>query len=129
MRGRIQKAGQFISNYRNAIVAWLAIILLIPVGLAFGVDKSILALVALIVGFMGEAFAALVAWIALVPVVGPIAAKVLSLPFIWLLNGVGYLASIIAIKRGYPKEVLNYRVLTITLLVGITIGYVLGKLI
>lgn len=120
---------QFISNYRTALAAWLLMVVLIQVGLLYGVDKSVLALIALIVGFAGEAFAALLAWIALIPVIGPIAAKAVSLPFIWLLNGVGYLATIVAIKRGYPKEVLNYRVLTITLLVGITIGYILGKLI
>jgi hypothetical protein len=56
-------------------------------------------------------------------------AHVLSLPFLWLINGVGYVASIIAIKRGYSKDVLNYRVITITLLFGITFGYVLGKLV
>jgi hypothetical protein len=123
------KLKQFISNYRTALVAWLLIIVLVQVGLMYSVDKSMLALIALIVGFAGEAFAALVAWIALIPIIGPFAAKALSLPFIWLLNGVGYLATIVAIKRGYPKEVLNYRVLTITLLVGITIGYILGKLI
>lgn len=123
------KLKEFVSNYRNAIVAWLAIIVVIEIGLYLGVDKSVLALVALIVGFVGEAFAALIAWIGLIPLIGPMAAKVLSLPFIWLLNGVGSLATIVAIKRGYPKEVLNYRVLTITLLVGITIGYILGKII
>ncbi len=125
----MQKLRQFFSNYRNAILAWVAIVVLIEVGLHFRVDKNLLALVALLVGFVGQAFAALVAWIGLVPLVGALVAKVLSLPFIWLLNGVGYLASIIAIKRGYPKEVLNYRVITITLLIGITIGYILGKLI
>jgi hypothetical protein len=35
----------------------------------------------------------------------------------------------IAIKRGYSKDVLNYRVITVALLIGITIGYILGKLI
>jgi hypothetical protein len=120
---------QFVSNYRTALAAWVFIVVMVQVGLMSGVDKSLLALLALIVGFAGEAFAALLAWIGLIPIIGPIAAKALSLPFIWLLNGVGYLATIVAIKRGYPKEVLNYRVLTITLLVGITIGYILGKLI
>lgn len=123
------KLKQFTSNYRTALAAWLLIVVLVQAGLLYGVDKSILALLALIVGLAGEAFGALLAWIALIPIIGPIAAKALSLPFIWLLNGVGYLATIVAIKRGYPKEVLNYRVLTITLLVGITIGYILGKMI
>jgi hypothetical protein len=124
-----QKLRQFLSNYRNAIIAWVAIVVLIEVGLYYHIDKNFIALAALLVGFLGQAFAALIAWIGLVPLVGPLVAKVLSVPFIWLLNGIGYLVSIIAIKRGYPKDVLNYRVLTITFLVGITIGYVLGRLI
>jgi hypothetical protein len=56
-------------------------------------------------------------------------AHVLSLPFIWLLNGVGYLVSVVAIRRGYSKDVLNYRIITVTLLFGITFGYVLGKVL
>lgn len=119
----------FVSTYRTALAAWLLIVVLIQVGLMSGIDNSILALLALMVGFAGEAFTALLTWIGLIPVIGPIAAKALSLPFLWLLNGVGYLATIVAIKRGYPKEVLNYRVLTITLLVGITIGYIIGKFV
>jgi hypothetical protein len=119
----------FLSNYRGAIAAWLLIALLVHLGFSFGVDRDVIAFVVVLVGILGQAFAALIAWIGLVPVIGPIVAQVLSLPFIWILNGVGYLVSIVAIKRGYSKEVLNYRVITVTLLVGITIGYILGKLI
>ena len=56
-------------------------------------------------------------------------AHILSLLFIWLLNGVGYLVSVVAIRRGYSKDVLNYRIITVTLLFCITFGYVLGKLL
>ena len=127
--GFFEKLREFTATYRNAIIAWIVIVVLIEVGLYYHIDKNFIAIAAVLVGFLGQAFAALVAWIGLVPLVGPLVAKVLSIPFIWLLNGIGYLVSVIAIKRGYPKEVLNYRVITITLLVGITIGYVLGRLI
>jgi hypothetical protein len=120
---------EFLGNYRTAILAWVIIILVIYVGLYYSVDKSALALAVLVVGVLGHAFAALIAWIGFVPLVGPMVAHILSLPFLWMINGVGYVASIIAIKRGYSKDVLNYRVITITLLFGITLGYVLGKLI
>jgi hypothetical protein len=120
---------QFLQNYRVAILAWVLIFLLVYAGLYYSIDKSALALAVLIVGLLGHAFGALIAWIGLVPMVGPMVAHVLSLPFVWLLNGVGYVASIIAIKRGYSKDVLSYRVITITLLFGITFGYVLGKLV
>lgn len=123
------RIGQFFSNYRVAILAWVLIVLLILAGLYYSVDKNAIAMAVLMVGLLGHAFAALIAWIGLVPLVGPMIAQVLALPFLWLLNGVGYVASIIAIRRGYSKDVLNYRIITITLLVGITLGYILGKLI
>jgi len=123
------KFTQFLSNYRVAIFTWLLIFILVDAGLYYSVDKNIVGLTVLIVGVLGQAFAALIAWIGLVPVVGPMVAHVLSLPFIWLLNGIGYLISILAIRRGYSKDVLNYRVITLTLLFGITFGYVLGKFV
>lgn len=119
----------FFSNYRNALIAWLTIAVLILLGLHLGIDKSVLAFAVVLIGIVGQAFAAAIAWIGLIPLVGPMIAHVLALPFIWLLNGIGYLVSFIAIKRGYSKDVLNYRVITIILLVGITIGYILGKLV
>jgi len=54
---------------------------------------------------------------------------VLSVGFIWLLNAVGYLVSYVAIRRGYSKDVLTYRGLTIAVIIGIVIGFVLGKLL
>ena len=120
---------QFLKNYRVAISAWLLIIVVIYAGLYNRIDNSVVALTVLVVGVLGQAFGALVAWIGLVPLVGPMVAHLLSLPFIWLLNGVGYLVSVVAIRRGYSKDVLNYRIITVTLLFGITFGYVLGKLL
>ncbi|HTY35937.1 MAG TPA: hypothetical protein VMH23_02445 [Bacteroidota bacterium] len=120
---------EFIRNYRIALLAWAVIVLVIYGGLYYSVDKSVVALAVIAVGVLGHAFGALLAWIAFVPLFGPMIAHVLSLPFIWLINGVGYVASIIAIKRGYSKDVLSYRIITMTLLFGITCGYVLGKLI
>lgn len=41
----------------------------------------------------------------------------------------GILVSYIAIKRGYSKDVLTYRGLTIALITGIVIGYIVGHYI
>ena len=60
--------------------------------------------------------------------VGPLIVKVLALPFIWLLNGVGYLVSYVAIRRGYSQDVITYRALTVALLLGVIIGFVIGNL-
>ena len=82
---------------------------------------------ALLVGF----YTGLVGWllgvITLVPIIGPILVKILTMSFIWLLNAVGYLVSYIAIKRGYSKDVIAYRGVTIALLVGIVIGYIVAQ--
>jgi hypothetical protein len=124
----MSKLKGFYVKYKYAIIAWVAMSVLVVAGLAFGIDEHVVGGVVVLVGLIGQAFAALIVWIGFIPVVGPIIAHVLALPFIWLINGIGYLASIIAIKRGYSKDVINYRVITVALLIGITIGYILGKL-
>jgi hypothetical protein len=125
------KAGlkNFFSNYENAIFAWFIIVGTIALGVHYSVDRRVIAAIVLLIGIAGHAFAALVAWIGLVPLVGPLIAQVLTLPFVWILNGIGYLVSIVAIKRGYSKDVINYRMATVTLIVGIIIGYLIGKFV
>lgn len=78
---------------------------------------------------LSQALTWLVGIIALVPIIGPLVVKVLSLSIIWLLNAIGYLVSYVAIKRGYAKDVLTYRAITIALICGIVIGFVLGSLV
>jgi hypothetical protein len=111
------------------VPVWLAIIGLVWLGIERRVDVSVIAGAVVVVGLITNAFAWLLGIVALVPVIGPLIVKVLSIGFIWLLNGVGYLVSYIAIKRGYAKDVLTYRGLTVAVIIGICIGFVLGKLV
>ena len=124
-----QTLKDFFSSNENAIFSWFIILAVIALGIHFNIKGSIIAAVVVLVGFAGHAFAASIALITLIPVAGPLIAHVLALPFIWILNGVGYLVSLVAIKRGYSKDVLSYRGLTVALLTGITIGFILGKLL
>lgn len=82
-------------------------------------------------GLFAGIYSGLIGWllgvIAMVPLVGPLLVKVLTMSFIWVLNAVGYLVSYVAIRRGYSKDVIAYRGLTIALLVGIVIGYVIAQ--
>ncbi len=98
-------------------------------GLRYKVDHSVIAGSVVAVGLISNAFAWLLGLVALVPIIGPIIVKVLSIGFIWLLNAVGYLVSYIAIRRGYSKDVLTYRGLTVAVIIGIVIGFVLGRLL
>ncbi|HEX8980112.1 MAG TPA: hypothetical protein VF811_10430 [Parasulfuritortus sp.] len=115
-------------NWRIMLLFWLAICGLIWAGLHFHVDRRLIAAGVVLVGLVSNAFAWLLGLIAVVPLVGPLIVKVLSIGFIWLLNAVGYMVSFIAIRRGYSKDVLTYRGLTVAVIIGIVVGYILGKL-
>jgi hypothetical protein len=116
-------------NWKVMLPLWIGIGGMVWLGLYFNVDRSVIAGSVVVVGLLSNAFAWLLWLIALVPVIGPIIVKVLSIGFIWLLNAVGYLVSYIAIRRGYSKDVLTYRGLTVAVIVGIVIGFILGRLL
>lgn len=117
----------FFRAFGKTILIWVVIALIISVGIYFDVDKTVIGGVVVIFGLITQAFIGLVGLISLVPIIGPIIAKVLALPIFWLINSLGYFVSIIAIKKGYSKTIMSYRVLTVALLVGVVIGYILGK--
>ena len=119
----------FILVFWKTIVVWFIIGIFIAVALHYEVDKAVIGGVVVVFGLITQAFVGLISIIALLPFVGPIVAKLLALPIFWLINALGYFVSIVAIKKGYSKDVLNYRVLTIVLLIGIVIGYIIGKLV
>ncbi len=109
------------------IPVWLGLLGLVWLGIYLGVDKSVIASVVFLLGLLSNAFAWLLGLIALLPIVGPLIVKALSLSIIWILNALGYLVSFVAIRRGYSRDVMTYRGLTVALIVGIIIGYVVGK--
>jgi hypothetical protein len=116
-------------NWKVMLSLWLGMAVLVGLGLYFDVDRGVIAGSVVAIGLISNAFAWLLGMISLVPVIGPVIVKVLSIGFIWLLNAVGYLVSYIAIRRGYSRDVLTYRGLTVAVIIGIVIGFVLGKLI
>jgi len=119
----------FFQAFWKTILTWVVIASFIVIAIHYNVDKSVIGGAVVIFGIISQAFVGLLNIIGLVPIVGPIIAKVLALPFFWLLNAMGYFVSILAIKRGYTKEVVNYRILTVVLLIGIVIGFIIGKII
>jgi len=116
-------------SWKVMVPLWTFIGVLVWLGLHYKVDRGVIAGTVIVVGLISNAFAWLLGIIAIVPFVGPLIVKVLSIGFVWLINAVGYLVSFIAIKRGYSKDVLTYRGLTIAVIIGIVIGYVMGKII
>lgn len=119
----------FFLAFWKTIAVWIIIGVFVTIALHYEVDKALIGGVVVVFGLITQAFVGLISIVALVPLVGPIIAKLLALPIFWLINALGYFVSVIAIKKGYSKDVLNYRVLTIVLLIGIVIGYIIGKFV
>jgi hypothetical protein len=118
-----------MKHWRFMTLSVILILAIVALGVSYQIDELVVASFALVVAVISGAFAWVVGLIGLVPIIGPLVVKILSIPLVWLINGIGYLISAIAIKRGYSKDVLTYRGLTITLIIGIVIGFVLSHLI
>jgi hypothetical protein len=118
-----------LTDWRVMLPVILVIVVIVWLGLHFHVNDKAVAGFALFFALVSGAFVWVVSLIGLVPIVGPLVVKVLAIPIVWLINGLGYVVSYIAIKRGYSQDVLTYRGLTITLIIGIVIGFVIGSLL
>jgi len=119
----------FIKRYKFHIFLWVLIGVAVAVALQYGVDEKIVVFSTLVLGIFTQVFAGLGALIAMIPIIGPILIKVVTIPFFWLINALGHGVSIVAIKKGYSNELVKSRVLTIALLIGIVLGYIMGNLI
>ena len=116
-------------TWPHMVLLAMILVALVAVGLYLDWDARVLTGVAVLVGLVSGLFVWLVGLIGLIPFIGPVIVKVLSFSFIWLLNAMGYLVSYIAIRRGYSRDVLTYRGLTMALLIGIVIGYIVAQFI
>ncbi len=116
-------------DWKTMLPLALLVLAFLFVGSYLHWDHKVLAGVTLVVGLVSGLFVWVLGLIGLVPLIGPLIVKALSLGFIWLLNALGYLVSYIAIRRGYSQDVLTYRGLTVALIVGIIIGYVVAQFI
>ena len=76
-----------------------------------------------------EVFVGLSALVATIPIVGPMIIKIVTIPVFWIFNAMGTLVSGLAIKKGYATELARGRVLTLALLVGTILGYIIGNLV
>lgn len=125
----MSKKISFFKNYKFHILLWILIGVSVVVALQYGVDEKIVVFTTLILGIFTQVFAGLGALIAMIPIIGPILIKVITIPFFWMINALGHGVSIVAIKKGYTDELVKSRVLTIALLIGIVLGYIMGNLI
>jgi len=123
------KLGQFIKSNSKTILTLLGISIIIYLMLAYKLDLRAITIITLILGYITNVFVGLTTLVGLVPVIGPLIVKVFTIPFFWLLNGMGYFTSVYAIKKGYGRDIMSHRLITTVLLIGIILGYILGHLI
>ena len=122
-----------VSKLKWKILVW--IILVIALSLAFfygqqyGINQRIIILITLALGTFTQIFSGITSLIALIPFFGPFILKVISIPIFYILNAMGWVVSAVAIKKGYVNELSKSRTITLALLVGIIIGYILGNII
>ena len=116
-------------SYRKKFIVWVVIGSLISVALYYGIDKKLIVFLAFIVGVFTEIFAGIGILVAAIPVIGPMIIKIVSIPIFWILNALGTLVSGLAIKKGYATELARGRIMTLALLIGMIIGYIIGNLI
>ena len=97
--------------------------------LAYKLDIRAITILTLLLAYVTNVFIGLTTLVGLIPLIGPLLVKVFTIPFFWLLNGMGYFTSAYAIKKGYGRDIVSHRLITIVLLTGIVLGYILGHLI
>ena len=118
----------FTDNWKILLVL-LLLLVFVYVAQHYGLDKEITVIVVLFLGYVTQLFSVLVGFIAMIPVIGPPVANLISLPFIFIVNAVAYLVTFFSLRRGYAKEILGSRVLVTAFLVGLVLGYALGKVL
>ena len=123
------KFGQFIKSNPKTILTLSGIGISVYLMLALNLDVRAIAIITLLLGYITNIFVGLTTLVGLVPIIGPLIVKVFTIPFFWLLNGMGYFTSAYAIKKGYGRDIVSHRLITIILLTGIVLGYILGHLI
>ncbi len=126
------KKPMFKENFEIAVTI-LIMISVFYVLTYLGVDKilttAIVALLGIFMEIARQVFSQAIFIIQSIPYIGPVVAKVIVWPFFIAINGVAYLVTLFFIKIKGIKEVTNARILTTVFLVGILLGFILGRVI
>ena len=115
--------------YYKKIIFWMLLSTIFVFSVNYGIDKKVIVFIAFIISVFTEVFVGLSAFIAAIPIVGPMIIKIVTIPVFWMFNAMGTLVSGLAIKKGYATELARGRILTLALLIGMIIGYIIGNLI
>jgi len=118
----------FWKLYKKRMLVWIITVVIIGASFNYGIDKKFIVFMTISLGVFTQLFSGLGALISLIPLIGPLIIKIITVPGFFLLNALGTIISGIAIKKGYTKKLAKGRVVTLGLMIGIIIGYVIGNL-
>ena len=121
--------GSFFKSHWKHVIIWIAIVSIIVIALRYGIDKKAVVFGTVVLGVFTQAFAGLAALVGALPLIGPFIVKVFALPLVCIIHATGSFVGAVAIKKGYSKDMVKSRVLTLALLIGILIGYIVGHLV
>ncbi|MBI4651119.1 hypothetical protein HY745_07530 [Candidatus Desantisbacteria bacterium] len=114
------------------LILWIVLIIIILIAVKFHLNKKITTSLIILYGLITPVFTGIIStlgiWISAVPWIGPFIIKLISLPLVWLINGIAYLGSIFFVARGETKKAIDARILGTFFLIGFLLGYVLGKI-
>jgi len=129
----VSRTADFFKDTKKMVVVWIIIMALVAIGSYFGWDREMVGGAVVFFGLISSAFswlaAVILGGIGLIPFIGPVLVAILSSSLLWIINGLGYFVSVVAIRAGHGKAVLNYRLLVIIFLCGIVTGYVIAKIV
>ena len=114
------------------VLIWGVLLLLVLVGFLLDFDKKLIALSILLIGSITHAFAGLLALLGLIPWVGPLLVKVITGPFIWLMNTIATFLAFLFLKKGHKvptTEIVRFRFMVYSFLFGLLIGVLVGTLL
>ena len=120
---------KFLFNLYYKKILWILLTTAFICSTNYGIDKKIIVFIAFVISVFTEVFVGLSALVATIPIVGPMIIKIVTIPVFWIFNAMGTLVSGLAIKKGYATELARGRVLTLALLVGTILGYIIGNLV
>ncbi len=103
--------------------------ILVFLGIKFRWDKAIVGTSVFLVGLITQVFGWFIGLLGGIPILGPLFVKFLGLPLLFVINALGNALIFIGVKMGFKREVLNGRLLVFIFILGMLIGFIVGKLL
>ena len=113
-----------------SLCLWIAFaIVMVLLAIKFRWDKFLGGSLVFLIGILSQGIQMLLGTISVVPGIGPLITKFFAIPLVLLVNGLGNLLTFFAIKMGYRREVIDAKMLSITFMVGLLMGFVIAEMI